>query len=396
MRKYSRKMTRRKMRRRRGKGKYRTKRVPTSAGGASLGRKAISGGLDEEDAAVKRHQKYGVVMEYAKTDTLSSNHAGVVVHGSFPQYTVGRAMCYAMVKKIFNRASQFMKNFNDTVKPIQGGGNLRLYFQFEQQVASGEQDYQEIIVGTDTYGDVGDGVWNKFVKKLSAVEKQLWIKFTRFWLTDDVDASKWFASLDADALTFKIDTVSNFVYQNRTKTDDASPSSNAYDVSQDPLFEVEAVGKGTGPVYVTGGAELPVLNGAISTTNGYTFPDFSNVKLANFLYTEPSKGWFTNCKYLVDTAANPGVVKQSKLKSHYKFNLNKLVPYLNIFGGATPLDYTYCKLGKWKQLWFRKTIDLTGGTSQPITVAFQHHFAIGVTAMYKVNNRTVPYTANVN
>jgi len=363
-------------------------------GGNSLaGGKALIGSPDEEDAQVKSHMRRGIVVETGVSGVPAStgqgNHAGYIVHSTFPQATVVDAFMLAILKAMYTYSGQSFKNPDEVVAPFGGGGGTVnqtvLRWQIIYYVGTGSNVLSaNATVGTTTFYSWATGMATQFWGITADAAHGL----TKFGISKIIDASptvgnNTLVSIDLDVCKVKMDLVSNLVYQNQT-------GSSALDVSQDPMFEVHSIGKGTGPIGVDGSPGYPLTkNFFVNWVSGVAQSDAGTNK---YLIAEPSRAYFTNTKKVVNTSMNPGVMKQSKLKSHYEFTLTKLFPYLTNFG---TLNYPNSKLvlGKFKHIWYRKTIDLAA--SAIYTVCYQHHFAIGATCKVRHDFRTAPYVARI-
>lgn len=354
---------------------------------ASLaGGKAITGKPDEEDASVKKHMKRGCVIEYGTSGVVATtgtgNHGGYIVHSTMPQTTVMTAFLLAILKAMLVSIGQSFKKPDDVVQNI-GSPSItqtNLTWNIDYYVGTSAQNLAAgAVVGTDTYYTWALAM-EAALEAITALNSNQVVKFSLSRLRDStaLTVGNNLARLDLDVSKVKFDMVSNLVYQNRS-------GSTALDVSQDPLFEVQSTGKGTGPIGGDGFGTALTANFFVDDTTGVLQADAGNNR---YLLAEPSKAYFTNTQGIVNTVMNPGVMKQSKLKSHYEFTLTKIFPYLK-FG----VNNNKLVLGKFKHIWYRKTIDLAAVSAY--NVAYQHHFAIGATCIPKQDFRTTPYVANI-
>jgi len=400
---------------RRGSGKKYRKRASRRGVKGLAGGSAIVGGRDEEDPAVKAHMKSGVVIEYGISGTATSAVAGVpgpqiykyssmaLVHSTVPQIQLMEALCVSLVKILFIRAGYHVKNIGEPIGNTSAGGTILsmyvdyyygrggLHGQFGVSATPGVTTYYQLAL------DISAAILTK-----SANTAQQLVKFGKAWLANPSGGANWLSSVDLDVCRFKIDMVSNLVYQNRTIADDSS--SSATDIDQVPLFEVQTLGNGSGPISNDGSiGNRPIEQFFVHGKTGILEIKHGNDAgvVDKFLTAEPSKGSWQNSKKIYDTIANPGVMKQSKLKSRYNFTFTKLIPYFRFWSdnGTSPLNPAtnvgYSKLGKYKHLWFRKTISIGSTTTNiPVQIAYQHHWAVGITCKYKENNRTVAFVAN--
>jgi len=394
---------------RRGSSKKYSKRTSRRGVRGLAGGSAIVGGRDEEDPAVKAHMKSGVVVEYGVSgnlDSAVSTHrysSMSLVHSTVPQIQLMEALCVSLIKTLFIRAGYHVKNIGDPVGNTGFGiGVLSLYVDYYYGIAGAHSQFDiQITPGTTTYYVAAVDLASKFLSR-SANRAQELVKFGKAWLASPDTGTNWLSSIDLDVCRFKIDIVSNLVYQNRTVADDNS--SSATDIDQVPLFEVQTYGNGSGPISNDGSIRgTGIQSFFVDAKTGILGVKHGNAAgvVDKFLTAEPSKGTWQNSKRIIDTIANPGVVKQSKLKSRYNFTFTKLIPYFRFWSedGSIPLNplthRTYSKLGKYKHLWFRKTISIGSTlTNIPVQIAYQHHWAVGITCKYKENNRTVAYVAN--
>lgn len=368
----------------------------------SLGQVAITGGRSEEDYAVKRHMKYGVVLEYGESDQVSSAHGVGIVQSTVPGTTFGTAIMLALVKTLWSVAKISMKNPTDKLPNLNGYTMVRMYIAYwtsgattEDDSAQSQVNSADMTTGTNTFLDMAISI-RDVVDQITAAKRQGIVKFGTAWLTGG-DSSEIFAQIDLDTTTFNIDLVSNLVYQNRSKP--ATDVTNAQDVAQEPLFEVMCDGNGTGPVPSSArwtGGFIPGY--FVSTNSGTRQIAFSDpgggvdTEFQKQLLAEPSKYSFTNCRYVKTDIANPGVVKQSKLKTHLRLSFTRLFKYMMNYG-STYYDYNQYMIGRYRYHWFRKTIDLALSTD--CNVAYQHHWAAGVTCKYKNVSRTVAHVINI-
>jgi len=398
---------------RRGSSKKYSKRTSRRGVRGLAGGSAIVGGRDEEDPAVKAHMKSGVVIEYGVSGTATSAVAGetqifkyssmALVHSTVPQIQLMEALCVSLVKILFIRAGYHVKNIGEPIgNTSEGTSVLSLYIDYNYGVGGLHgQIGVSATPGTTTYYALALLIAADILSK-SANTVQNIVKFGKAWLASPAAGTNWLSSVDLDVCRFKIDMVSNLVYQNRTIADDSS--SSAIDIDQVPLFEVQTLGNGSGPISNDGSiGSRPIEQFFVHAKTGVLeIKHGTSAGLVDkFLTAEPSKGTWQNSKKIYDTIANPGVMKQSKLKSRYNFTFTKLIPYFRFWSenNSTPLDpathRTYSKLGKYKHLWFRKTISIGSTTTNiPVQIAYQHHWAVGITCKYKENNRTVAYVAN--
>lgn len=358
------------------------------AGGYSL-----IGPVDEEDKHVKRHQRYGIIQEYGKSGTLNNStgtlHGGWIIHSTCPQTTFMVSVCMSIIKKAFNYVGISIKNFNEQVV-LPSGINPTVMSVFITYYIGNQIKYivtNNTLAGT-TYKDLADGLTNNILS-LTPDTVQSITKLDTLYIYKDTaptdpalpDNTSIIAKLDMDCMKFNIDVAANLVYQNRSVADDTATS--ALDIDQQPLFEVGTIGHGNGPIFVS----TPKSASYDAFTDKIFGIDTINSGSDAFLLCEPTKATFTNAKKIYNTISAPGVVRQSKLKSHYKFH-NLWDIMMKIFAYNTA-NSTRALLGKWKALWFRKTIAQSGG--QAISVAFQHHYAVGCTCIYKRDNRTAPF-----
>lgn len=363
---------------------------------------AIVGGRDEEDGQVKRHMAKGVVIEYGKSEEFTSTVTGTpnqtysslsIVHSTFPTKSVMDAVCASIVKLLFVRMGFMVKNLDGAILPT-GLASVAHTLAYDYYNVSGSRSQSTVSFtpGTTTYFGLAQLLAASILSISEAVAQSI-NKFGKIWIVS-ASVDQWQASLDMDVCYFKMDLVSNFVYQNRTHADDGSTV--ATDIDQQPLFEVQSIGKGNGPTSNDGGRDTLVSLYVDRVTGLHTQKHGDNTGAVDkFLTAEPSKRTWMNVTRVKDDIANPGVVKQSKLKSKYTFTMTKFLPYLRQFGGDTEKNKT--QLGKFKHMWFRKTIAIGATTAlTPVRIAYQHHWAIGVTYKYKENNRTVAFVANEN
>lgn len=400
---------------RRGSSKKYSKRTSRRGVKGLAGGSAIVGGRDEEDPAVKAHMKSGVVIEYGVSGTATSAVAGIpgpqiykyssmaLVHSTVPQIQLMEALCVSLVKILFIRAGYHVKNIGEPIgNTSEGVSVLSVYIDYNYGTG-GLQGQIGVTAtpGTTTYYGLALLIAAEILSKSANTVQQI-VKFGKAWLASPASGTNWLSSVDLDVCRFKIDMVSNLVYQNRTIADDSS--SSATDIDQVPLFEVQTLGNGSGPISNDGSiGSRPIEQFFVHAKTGVLeIKHGTDAGLVDkFLTAEPSKGTWQNAKKIYDTIANPGVMKQSKLKSRYNFTFTKLIPYFRFWSdnNTTPLDpatqRTYSKLGKYKHLWFRKTISIGSTTTNiPVQIAYQHHWAVGITCKYKENNRTVAYVAN--
>lgn len=353
---------------------------------ASLGVIAVTGGRDEEDKQVKSHLKSGIVMEVGTSASLTSasaEHGMAIVQSTCVQNQIVNAIGYALVKKLYNYAGFSVKALTDKLPAMSGGTTTEWIISYYTYGVETPLTSGALTNSSTSYADLVAAVFSQLVT-ISAADCNGITKWGRCILKSGIQE---IAYMDLDAVHFKLDMVSNLVYQNRTVSQDATPSTFAFDSAQEPLFQVNLTGKGTGPVVVPNAGLsaydlnvdkdtglLPVYFGTGSSTDKY-------------LLAEPSKKSFTNARIAWNEMCNPGVIKQSKVKSKYYCKFDKLFMELKNQGNV---NQTRSMIGNFKYLWFRKTIDIVANSS-PIIIGVQHHYAIGATAHYKRDNTTAGF-----
>lgn len=359
---------------------------------ASLGKVAVVGGRDEEDRQVKRHMRRGIVYEYGSSGQITGAHGGMVVHSTMPQQTFLKGICLALVKSVMYKVGINMKDPSDVIPSYQGFSSYQ--FKLDYLVSSGGTTSINSVTtvtftaAIDSFHGIAIYLYNA-ISGITVQNAQAFVKFGNLYFISSVSGTN-ICQVDMDVTKFNIDLVSNLVYQNRSVSQEATGNTNnAFDVAQDPLFEVQLIGRGTGPKPVN---DTATNNFFVDNVTGLDTLDSGNNA---WWLAEPSKSTYLNVLNVVNTISNPGIVKQSKLKSHYNFTLSKLVPFLNMFSSSASINQNYVKLGKYKLLWFRKTIDLGSGDTQNYKIAYQHHFAAGITCSIRRDGRTVPFIANI-
>lgn len=365
----------------------RSKGIPGLSGG-----RAIIGGRDEEDPQVKRHAKYGVVIENGSSGTVQDTNGGWLVQSSVPQVILLQSVFLSLVKQAFNQIGLTVKDFtigapvhnlfNAYVSPPTEYTYLLNYLRIDG-------GYQNIVYTSTISSDTLLFVAEQLMGQLTALGADTGLNLQKFkhfniFVGGQGEGSAFLngqplSSLDMDGVYFNIDSVSNLVYQNRSQSDDSSTS--ALDVDQQPLFEVVVDGSGCGPVYVNDNNAVTYRLNTDYATGVYKKVFGGNKNLI----AEPSKSSFNNAQRCMDTISNPGVVKQSKLKSHYRMKMDNIFMKIRIFEA---INNGRSDIGKYRGHWFRKTISLADGNG--MTVAYQHHFAIGVTCNYKRISRSLP------
>jgi len=361
------------------------------------GTKSLAGGMalvgrpDEEDAQVKSHMRRGVVVETGYSGSPASGsgaHAGYIVHSTWAELTVLDAFFLAVLKAMLGYCGQSFKNPAQFVERIGGGGNTIQQENLQWRLiywigTSSNFIFANAAVGVTTYFEWAADMSQQLLA-ITPVNAEGIVKAGLCKIMDitPLVEDNQLVSIDMDVCTVKLDIVSNLVYQNRSGT-------SALDVTQDPLFEVQSIGKGTGPIGADGASGYNLTrNFFVDRQSGVVQSDSGTNR---YLIAEPSKAYFLNTKKVVGTSMNPGVMKQSKLKSHYKFTLTKLIPYLSTFGSN---NFNKAVLGKFKHIWYRKTIDL--GESPNYVVSYQHHHAVGATCKIRHDFRSVPYVHIIN
>lgn len=390
----------RRLSRRGGRRKtYRRRYAQSRNVAKSVGQVSVIG-IKEEDASVKRHARYGIVYEYSGSGTVSGASGCHLIQSTMAEQTVLVALMLAVLKQLYKSVGIDVKNVTDNIPTLglldavhptvdqcifisytdaSGGQN-----QFSQTYSSGP--------GGVTWFGLANTLAGLITSQVSAASNQTVLKWNRIWLTNQPSNSVWLASLDFDGLIMKLDAVSCMTYQNRTNG--AEPDNSALDVTNDPLYEVRFYGKGSGPVP----SNSPPFGGSLGVTynvnayNGFTsFDNGSGVGAPRI--PEPGKYSFINTGYGTADVAQPGVVKQSKLKYSLTMKVGEFLKKLKIYltpGVVTNPDSNF---GKFCVLYFRKCIDLLGDGSY--TIGFQHHLAYGITCKYKQNGTTIPYIAQV-
>lgn len=379
----------RSLKRGKGKRKYNGKgRKAAKRSNKSLGQVAVSGGSVEEDKRVKKHQKRGIVYEYGSASSLSAANGVMLTHSTMPERSLLRAVVLSLLKSMLSKFNLTFKDCQEAFPGINSITNFDILFTYKSSGAWSTISPYNFSTAT-AISNVAIGVEALFTG-LSASVVQAFEKFGTLTLQEHTTA-KIVGVIDLDNTFFKMDLASNLVYQNRSVSQESATSStNALDVAQDPLFEVQLNGKGTGPIGVN---DRDTLNFFVDYDTGVSIIDVASGTPGNMWLAEPSKGMFINVRKAVNTMSQPGVVKQSKLTSYYYFSLTKLIPYLRLFG---TVNNTKLCIGKFRTLWFRKCISLPSGDKQNMTMAYHHHWAVGVTCTIKKDFRTQSYVANAS
>jgi len=383
-----------------GKSKRKYKKRSTRRSGATTGLaggKAILGGRDEEDKQVKSHMRSGVVVETSSNATVGTAAGSLtglyITHSNVAQNKLLIAIFMALLKKLMNYSGVSLSHFDEVIQ-VPGVTTATVLFNLAYDfAASTGQLSATAAIGVTTYYNVA-AAWATQFQAVSADGAEKMIKWTICYIQAPAAGFQKFYQMDCDNIKFKIDMVSNLVYQNRTAADDSSTS--ATDAQSMPLFEVQSNGKGTGPISVADNLSLQAAAFIFVDSNtGVTSNVFGTapggVPTDTWMVAEPSKKSWINCTSVIDTAIAPGVMKQSKLKSRVTFKMNDLWSHMRTFG---TINNTRVNFGKYKHLWFRKMLKLDASTSF-VSVAYQNHLAYGVTCTYKRDNTTAAYVATV-
>lgn len=400
--------------RRRGvKGKYIKKQGLT-------GGKPFVGKAGEEDAAVKRHMKYGVVYEVGYSGVSTSANGTQITHATCPEKALMVSLFMAMVKKVVNLHNGVIKNWEDLPQfPGAYSPSAVKFFLLYEKIVNGIPIKDNITVtwtqanyptwfSLITYGETPTanlGLVELFFNEFNAfpliLQLSRFIEFQMTYTNSTAGVGETQAiAIDMDNAKFNIDLVSNFVYQNRSIPEDGSTS--ALDIDQQPLFEVKCYGQGSGAIRRTN-ISTSGVNNSSDPINMNTGLDVAVPGLGGDdrnVLAEPSKGAFINVRYVKNTICNPGVVESEKITSHYRFRLQDIVmkmkDFVNPFPttGAIPIGKQRDMLGKFCYHWFRKTISLQNATT--VSVAFQHHWAAGVTLRTHKDTSTGPFVGVVN
>lgn len=360
----------------------------------SVAQRPIVGGIQEEDKKVKKHMKGGIVVEFGSGIKVTGDHGAFLIHSTMPERQVLYAVMMALVKRLYRFAGVDIKRVDENACAIAGNSTYRARINYWRNEGGGYFGTVYTTVYTTppstikTYWDVAVELADALIA-LSTESVQNFDKFANIQFCTESDDVLF--KMDLDTTYFDIDLVSNLVYQNRTGSQEATGSTNnALDVAQEPLFEVHMCGKGTGPI---SGTDNPVESYFVDRDSALLAGDISSNQ---YLLAEPGKGYFANGHVTSNSTCNPGVVKQSKLKTHLRKNLLQLFQWMKIFGGTSSRNnHNTSRFGYFKYLWFRKTISLSGGETQPLLIVAQHHWAAGVTCYHKKNLTTVPFVSQI-
>jgi len=384
---------------RRSRGKYLKKRGGggrgRGRGGPSLGKKAFNGSRDPNSAGVNKHAVSGVVYEYHTSGLLGGGatnlHSGCIVQSTNATFNVIIGMFLALVKLAYNNNGTAVKNI-DTALPIMNGYNSTLvaYIVYYYSGATGlvKQNFSYSgTLGTDTLYTVAQNLASQYIA-LTAASSQDVIKFVSFTVNTSISSVTLpFVTIDLDSVTFNFDICSKLVFQNRSVAD--SVNTSALDIDQMPLFHSSVVGGGNGPMQKFD-FTTPVMDLIVDQTSGVFAQDFLTNKT---LGSEPVKSSWSNLRGgFVRDVLNPGVITDSSLKYHRKITWNHLHTMFKDFGSGNP-NFNPSRFGNFKFHWFAKSMDLLSSTTG-YSVAYNHEWSLGCTALYRRKTVTAPYIQN--
>jgi len=333
--------------------------------------------------------KFGSVKRNENHGTLSAVQSLYIGHSTIPSTEIQKAVCRAIVKKLFYMAGVDINNFNDkifTSTPITYVVSMKYYSSATSSTLLNV--VSTAVSNTTSFATLADNVSSSIDSSFGSLP----VVFQEFSLHEGSSATSPTARMLASDIKLDFEVTSKLLLQNNTKAGfvaDADQDENVISdsITNNPLTcqIIEATG-------INGFHPQGRNDPSIGTWTSF-FPNEtsglisqSNDALPDDLLKIPSHTYFRKAKKNSWSKLNPGQIKTDFIKSTHSMFLND---YAAKF--AVPLEVTGAQnipinIGKCRLLMLEKVLDTAG--EQNIVISYQLDQAVKCKLRYSRNLRT--------
>jgi len=330
----------------------------------------------------RRHRKAVVGVQFCRETraNVTDNRCVWIGQHTMPTLEVIKYTCYALLKRLFNKAGIQFSSFDDSrAGSLNDGYIIGLEYRASPLVADAAVSYT-VVAGDLTFQNVCDGFWlvvyNTFIAPGVLIAIGTQTTWTKLYLNDGIENTDQLMLSDCKV---SITAKSALKMQNRsinTVDDDESSDVNnvpligkSYELKGNTFIPRDLSARNT----VTGG-----FNPCSPVTGLTTF----GAGATNSLAEPPEQGWFVRRPTMTKVSMQPGAIKTSVINETLNINFSSLLRYVNgVYRSNVGSDRIYAPIGKSRFFALERTIGRLSDETEPgISVTLEHDlkFWIGV------------------